>query len=53
MLRVFIEYALPKNLPARCLGRVFGRYYTRWCTQQMVDDAARHFETRVSTQGLN
>ena len=43
MLRVFIEYALPERAPARWLGRLFGRYYARWCTQQMVDDAVKHF----------
>ena len=43
MLRVFIEYALPERTPARWLGRLFGRYYARWCTQQMLDDAVKHF----------
>jgi hypothetical protein len=43
MLRVFIEYALPEKAPARWLGRLFGRYYAQWCTQQMVDDAVKHF----------
>ncbi len=46
MLRVFIEYALPESGLARWFGRLFGRYYARWCTQQMVDDAVKHFETR-------
>ena len=46
MLRVFIEYALPERAPARWLGRLFGRYYARWCTRQMVDDAVEHFGTR-------
>jgi hypothetical protein len=45
MLRVFIDYALPDRGPARWLGRVFGRYYARWCTQQMVDDAVKRFAT--------
>ena len=49
MLRVFIEYALPERAPARWLGRLFGRYYARWCTRQMVDDAVEHFETRPGT----
>ncbi len=43
MLRVFIEYAWPEALPARWLGRLFGRYYARWCTRQMVDDVVKHF----------
>jgi len=39
LLRVFIDYALPKRLPWRWLGQFFGRYYARWCTRRMVDDA--------------
>lgn len=42
-LRVFIDYALPAPWPERWLGRAFGRYYARWCTQTMVDDAVRQF----------
>ena len=53
MLRVFIEYALPERAPARWLGRLFGRYYARWCTRQMVDDAVHHFEARPETQLSN
>jgi len=50
MLRVFIEYALPERAPARWLARLFGRYYARWCTRQMVDDAVEHFASRAATQ---
>ena len=53
MLRVFIEYALPERAPARWLGRLFGQYYARWCTQQMVDDAVNHFEARPGTRLSN
>jgi hypothetical protein len=42
-LRVFIEYALPGTAPARWLGTMLGRSYARWCTQQMVDQAVKHF----------
>ena len=42
-LRVFIDYALPERGLARWLGRLFGRYYARWCTRQMVDDAMQYF----------
>jgi hypothetical protein len=45
--RVFIDYALPERAPARWLGRLFGRYYARWCTQQMVDDAVEYFASAV------
>lgn len=53
MLRVFIEYALPERGTARWLGRLFGRYYARWCTRQMVDDAVRHFMAQPATQRSN
>ena len=50
-LRVFIEYALPAKAPARWLGRLLGGYYAGWCTQRMVDDAVRHFDSLVSGAG--
>ena len=43
LLRVFIEYALPVGSFSRWLGRLFGHFYARWCTQRLADDAARHF----------
>lgn len=43
ILRVFIDYALPEKAPARWLGRLFSKHYARWCTQQMVNDAVKHF----------
>ena len=43
MLRVFIDYALPQRAPVWWLGRLLGRQYARWCTQRMVEDAAKHF----------
>jgi len=42
-LRVFIDYALPDAPPARWFGCLFGRFYARWCTQRMANDAMRHF----------
>ena len=46
LLRVFIDYALPVEWPARCLGRLFGRYYAHWCIQRMAQDTARQFAAR-------
>ena len=43
LLRVYIDYALPEDLPARWLGVLLGRYYARWCTDQMVRDTVKHF----------
>ena len=42
-LRVFIEYAKPQAGISRALGLVFAEMYARWCTQQMVTDAQKHF----------
>lgn len=46
VLCVFIEYAMPSNL----LGRWFsflGKFYARWCTQQMTADATANFKNGV------
>jgi hypothetical protein len=51
LLRVFIEYALPAEAPARWLGRLFGGYYARWCTGRMVDDAVKYFASLTSGAG--
>ena len=45
MVRVFIEYSLPTTAPGSWLGRLLGGVYARWCTKQMVDDAARQFDS--------
>ena len=45
MVRVFIDYSLPTSLPGSWLGRLLGGVYARWCTKQMADDAAKHFDS--------
>lgn len=45
-LRVFIDYALPDGPVSYWLGRLFGNFYVRWCTQRMANDAAPHFQKR-------
>ncbi len=45
-LRVFIDYALPDGPVSYWLGRLFGNFYARWCTQRMTKDAAKHFRNR-------
>jgi hypothetical protein len=42
-LRVFVDYDLPEKPPTRWLGLMFGGFYAKWCTQQMVNDAVKHF----------
>jgi Polyketide cyclase / dehydrase and lipid transport len=44
---VFIDYALPEQAVTGWLGYFLGGYYARWCTQQMVADAVRHFTSNV------
>ena len=38
-----MNYSLPTNAPGSWLGRLLGGVYARWCTKQMADDVARHF----------
>ena len=49
MVRVFIGYSLPITAPGSWLGRLLGGVYARWCTKQMADDAARHFDSTRMT----
>ena len=42
-LRVFIDYNLPVAPLLRALGLMFGKFYAKWCVQQMVNDAQKHF----------
>jgi hypothetical protein len=50
LLRVFIDYAWPARAPARWLGHLFGRYYAKWCTKQMVEGALERFAHRGVNQ---
>jgi hypothetical protein len=43
VLRVFIDYNFPNDWSVRWLGWLLGRYYAKWCTRTMADDAVRHF----------
>ena len=49
LVRVFIDYSLPTTAPGSWLGRLLGGVYARWCTRQMADDAARHFDSTRMT----
>lgn len=50
MLRVFIAYALPKSIMGHWLGRVFGKIYAKWCTQEMVSSAVNHFAATTGSK---
>ena len=45
LLRVFLDYELPESGAPRWLGKLFGRFYARWCTRSMAADAAKHFRS--------
>ena len=47
-VRVFIDYSLPAHAPGSWLGSMLGGVYARWCTKQMADDAARHFNSTMA-----
>ena len=49
MVRVFVDYSLPTTAPGSWLGHLLGGVYARWCTKQMADDAARHFDSTRMT----
>ena len=49
-LRVFIDYNLPAARPLRWLGFLFGKFYAKWCVQQMVNDARKHFMPATTLQ---
>lgn len=42
-VRVFIDYRLPSPRLGHWLGRLFARFYAKWCVSRMVKDASRHF----------
>ena len=42
-LRVFIDYNLPTGWATHWLGFLFGGLYARWCVQQMITGASKHF----------
>jgi hypothetical protein len=44
VLNVFIDYAMPNNWVGRWLP-FLGNVYARWCTRQMANDAALHFQS--------
>ena len=50
VLRVFIDYSLPAEAPARWLGLLFAGCYARWCTRRMAGDAVKHFVPPAAPQ---
>jgi hypothetical protein len=50
MLKVFIEYDLPRGVFGRLLGWMFGGVYARWCVRSMLKDAAKYFATHAAPE---
>lgn len=42
-LRVFIDYNWPQRALGRLAAALLAKSYARWCTQRMVEDAAKQF----------
>jgi hypothetical protein len=45
-LRVFIDYELPEGWFTSWLGWLFGRFYARWCVDQMLTGVLKEFTAR-------
>lgn len=43
LLRVSIDYELPRSGLSRWLGHLFSRSYAKWCMRKMVHDAQRTY----------
>ena len=43
LLRVYIDYDLPKSAKTYWLGILFGRMYAKWCVRQMINGTLNHF----------
>lgn len=43
LLRVYINYDLPKSAKTYWLGVLFGKMYAKWCVRQMIDSTRSHF----------
>jgi hypothetical protein len=44
-VRMWIDYELPRSAAGRWLGRLFGRAYASWCTDQMLRGCRQRFAT--------
>lgn len=44
LLRLSIDYDLPKT--NAWLGKLFGRYYVKWCVQRVIKDTHSYFTKR-------
>ena len=45
VIKVFIDYKLPKSKFGLLLGFLFGGIYAKWCVRQMIKGVDEHFKT--------
>jgi len=43
LLKVYIDYNLPKSSKTRLLGILLSQMYAKWCVQQMLHGVEEHF----------
>lgn len=48
ILKVYIDYGLPKSATTYLLGYFFGEAYARWCVKQMLKGSVNHFNNKSS-----
>ena len=46
LLKVYIDYSLPKSLRTRWLGILFGKMYAKWCVNQMIGGVKKQFKEK-------
>ncbi|HLE49454.1 MAG TPA: SRPBCC family protein [Patescibacteria group bacterium] len=45
LLKVYIDYNLPKPFFTKLLGLLLGSIYAKWCVKQMIKGVDEHFKT--------
>src|SRR3990167_8111112 len=46
LLKVYIDYSLPRSFKARWLGILFGKMYAKWCVNQMIGGVKKQFKEK-------
>ena len=47
ILKIYIDYNLPKGFATKLLGLVFADFYAKWCVHQMLQDTAHNFQAQT------
>lgn len=46
IMKVYIDYDLPKPFFTKLLGLLFGDIYAKWCVKQMINRVSSHFKVK-------